>query len=355
MHRKCLSFSFNEHDHACLMGISKVEYKEGWTYYERNKKPAKKNGRWLPYPLRLDAYHREQRREEMKTLRLFAERDKKIRMVKEKKKELLDKKMKYMEKKRKRLDQEMKVKNFAREQRHKKYSAIKKQRQIDNDAAAEKGKFDEAFHKQTLKNKELLHKRKMEARTKAAVKEKKKKYAANAQKRFEAHMTKVKARGQKEITMKNDVIRGKERKVKEKRQMGAVEMRNDAFKLVLDERKYKSSLNTRGRVKNLKKKNNESKQKVWKVVDRKNKALAGELETKRKIKMAKNERKVKLDLAKEKLGKKPPKGQRDIKSNKQPTLPRVKTEKSKALPKRAPGAKTTPMDAARKATSSKPK
>jgi len=332
-----------------------VEYKEGWTYYERNKKPAKKNGRWLPYPLRLDAYHREQRREEMKTLRLFAERDKKIRIRKEKKKELLDKKMKYMEKKRKRLDQEMKVKNFAREQRHKKYSAIKKQRQIDNDAAAEKGKFDEAFHKQTLKNKELLHKRKMEARTKAAVKEKKKKYAANAQKRFEAHMTKVKARGQKEITMKNDVIRGKERKVKERRQMGAVEMRNDAFKLVLDERKYKSSLKTNARVKKLKKSNNESKQKVWKVVDMKNKALAGELETKRKIKMAKNERKVKVDLAKEKLGKKPPKGQRAPTSNKQPTLPRVKTQKSKALPKRAPGAKTTPMDAARKATSSKPK
>merc|ERR1739848_408855 len=101
--------------------------------------------------------HKEQHKEELKTLKLFAERDKKVRIKKEKKQEIMQKKMKYMEKKRKRLDQEMKVKLFAREQRKKKWDAIKAQRKVDNEAAAEKGAFDEAFHKQKIKNTELLH------------------------------------------------------------------------------------------------------------------------------------------------------------------------------------------------------
>merc|ERR1711907_143735 len=137
-----------------------------------------------------------------------------------------------MEKKRKRLDQEMKVKIYAREQRAKVVKARKKEQQEDMEAATEKGKFDEAFHKQTLKNKELLHKRKMELKTKNGVKEQKKKYDANEQKRFDARMAKLKARGMKEIGMKNDVVRGKERKIKEKRIRRAVDMKNEAFKLV---------------------------------------------------------------------------------------------------------------------------
>jgi len=49
-------------------------------YYERNKEPTRKNGKWMPYPLRMDAYHKEQHKEELKTLKLFAERDKKVRI-----------------------------------------------------------------------------------------------------------------------------------------------------------------------------------------------------------------------------------------------------------------------------------
>lgn len=351
---KCMAFSFNEHDHACLMGVQKVEYKEGWMYYERNKEPTRKNGKWMPYPLRMDAYHKEQHKEELKTLKLFAERDKKVRIKKEKKQEIMQKKMKYMEKKRKRLDQEMKVKLFAREQRKKKWDAIKAQRKVDNEAAAEKGAFDEAFHKQKIKNTELLHKRKMEVATKAGVKEKQKKWAAGTEKRFEAHMVRMKARGMKKIVMDNDVIRAKEKKVKEKKHADAVRMKTDAFQLVQQERTYKSRIKNDGRRTKLKKKQNKANSKRWKAIDQRNKANAGEIETKRKIKVEKDERRTKIKLAKEKISKKPPKGAGKLPGNKkQPTLPKLDPKKPKSLPKRAPGKSAPPMDVSKKATTSK--
>merc|ERR1711981_13225 len=148
---KCLSFSFHEGEHACLMGISKVKYSAGWNYYERNKAPALKGGKWLPYPLRLDAYHAKQRQEELKTLKLFAERDEKVRVKKERKAEIVKKRFVYMKKKSERLSKEEKVKQFAREQVSKKKKVRKDEYKEDKDAAREKGKFDEAYHKQAEK------------------------------------------------------------------------------------------------------------------------------------------------------------------------------------------------------------
>jgi len=347
---KCLSFSFHEGEHACLMGISKVKYQAGWSYYERNKAPAKKGDKWLPYPLRLDAYHAKQRQEELKTLKLFAERDEKVKKEKETKTAVVKAKFLYMKKKTERLSKEEKVKSFAREQVSKKRAVKKDQRKEDRDAAREKGKFDEAYHKQAEKNKELLHKQKMEANVKAGLKEKAKQDEIDRMRKFQAHLALMKTRGLNEIANKNRITVGKERSVKLARAERAAQMKNDAFKLVTEERKFKSSVKNADRVRALKQKINTEKRKKWAAADVRDQAVAGELETKRKIKMAKEERFTKVKIVKEKLTKKVKSGAKVPKTTKKTKLPQAPGAVQKSLPKLAPGVKGQSLNSKKKTT-----
>merc|ERR1712100_947839 len=63
----------------------------------------------------------------------------------------------------------MKQKEFAGEQQRKKAVLTAKQKKVDLEAAQERGKFDEAFHKQSEINKELLKKKNMESSVKGSM------------------------------------------------------------------------------------------------------------------------------------------------------------------------------------------
>jgi len=291
--KTCHSFSFHEGDHACLISKSKIMYSKGFDYFERNKPPKKKNGDWEPYPYKLDAYHKAKVDEEKKTLQLFAERDKKSRMKKDKKAERKNKQAAYMEAKEKRLAKEAKAKIYAREQHQKMQKAEKKEREVDQKAATEKGKFDEAFHKNTKKNKELLHKGKAENRAKAEEKSREKAKKAKDMKEFELHLQRVKERGHKEMTMKNNVIIGKERGIKLARAKRAEAMKTEAFALVRKERKYKSGVVFDGESKKYKGKRNKIVQKLWINKDEQMKQSVAEKRIKNKLKVAASERKLK--------------------------------------------------------------
>jgi len=343
---KCMSFSFHQLDHACLMGIAKVRYAKGWVYYERNKRPAKEGEQWAPYPMELDAYHRSLKSEEEKTMTLFAERDRKQRISREKKEGVVKYKMNHMEKKRKRLDKEMQVKGFAREQARKKWHAVKKERQADQDAAAEKGKFDEAFHKQASKNKELLHKRKVERSVKLNFMSKLNEKEHKKDLALKAHIATVKARQTKEISEKNQVIAEKERqqKLKVKKQAGG--MKTQAFKLVIEERKFKSKVKNTKRVKQLKKVQDAERRKQWDVADATQRLQGKEKEAKRKIKMEKEAQLVQLKLANEKAAKKPA-------TNKVPAIddkPKTKVPTKPAKAKAAKLQATAPGNSKRSST-----
>merc|ERR1719253_657843 len=123
--------------------------------------------------------------------------------------------MKHMEKKKKRLDKEMQMKAYAREQSRKKMAAIKKKRKADASAATEKGKFDEAFHKQEKQNAELLRQRRKEKSVKlnfmAQLNEKNEKQDA----KMEAHLAKQKLRERNKMLEAQRVIKAKEKKQKE--------------------------------------------------------------------------------------------------------------------------------------------
>jgi len=291
--KKCHSFSYHEGDHACLVSKSKIMYSKDFDYYERNKAPKKKGDEWEPYPYKLDAYHKAKVDEEKKTLQLFAERDKKTRLKTDKGDERKKKQSAYMEAKEKRLAKEAKAKIYAREQHNKMLKAEKKEREVDQKAANEKGKFDEAFHKNTLKNKELLHKSKAENRAKAEEKNREKAKKKGDMKEFELHLQKVKERGTKEMTMKNNVIIGKEKRIKLARTERAENMKNEAFDLVRKERKYKSGLVFDGEGKKYKGKRNKIVQKLWIVKDEHQKNQNSEKLIKNKLSVARSERKMK--------------------------------------------------------------
>merc|ERR1712224_284908 len=229
--------------------------------------------------------------------------------------------------------------------------AVKKdQRKEDRDAAREKGKFDEAYHKQAEKNKELLHKQKMEANVKAGLKEKAKQDEINRMRKFQAHLALMKTRGLNEIANKNRITVGKERSVKLARAERAAQMKNDAFKLVTEERKFKSSVKNADRVRALKQKINTEKRKKWAAADVRDQAVAGELETKRKIKMAKEERFTKVKIVKEKLTKKVKSGAKVPKTTKKTKLPQAPGAVQKSLPKVAPGVKGQSLNSKKKTT-----
>merc|ERR1712178_359722 len=114
-----------------------------------------------------------------------------------------------------------------------------------------------------------------------------------------------KARQVKEISEKNRVIAEKERqqKLKVKKQAGGI--KTQAFKLVVEERKFKSKVKNTKRVKALKKVQDSERLKQWDVVDSTHRLQGKEKEVKRKIKMEIEAQLVQLKLAKEKSSKRP--------------------------------------------------
>merc|ERR1712072_1555755 len=187
-----------------------------------------------------------------------------------------DKKNKYLEAKQKRLAQEAKAKMYAREQYAKVKKARERKNKVDVKAAVEKGKYDEAFHKNAVKNKELMHKRGREKIAKKAAQAKERVKKANDMKEFDEHLAKESARKKKE----------------------------NAFKLVQKERKYKSG-NVYDKVqKKYKGKFNVARKKLWDQEDAKRHALIKQKKMDIKIRIAKGERHIKVKIAKEKIGKK---------------------------------------------------
>merc|ERR1712100_34600 len=128
-------------------------------YYERNRKPKEIGGPYRLFPQRLDSYHRELRKREKTSLGIFAESDAKIRIKNQKKLKHVEIANKDTIARKKRLDEEMKQKEFANEQKRKKEGVTKIQEKTDLEEAKSRGKFDEAFHKQSAINDELLQKK----------------------------------------------------------------------------------------------------------------------------------------------------------------------------------------------------
>jgi hypothetical protein len=341
---KCMSFSYHALDKACLMGRAKVHYSKGWNYYERNQRPAKKGQPWLPYPFELDGYQRKLKKEEEDSMRMLLEQERKKRVSREKKEGVTKHTMKHMEKKKKRLDKEMQMKAYAREQSRKKMAAIKKKRKADASAATEKGKFDEAFHKQEKQNAELLRQRRKEKSVKlnfmAQLNEKNEKQDA----KMEAHLAKQKLRERNKMLEAQRVIKAKEKKQKESVSVRAAQMKVTAFKLVKKERKFKSSIQHDVRVAKSKKIEDAEKRKQWDRQDDKAVIENEEKNVKRKMKNAKDAQALKLKLAKEKAGKTPSKADLPGEKTKTKSPKKPKAPKQKRLPKSAPGTTKPKMD-----------
>lgn len=335
---KCESFSFHEGDNACLFGTSKVEYMKGWNYFERNRPPKELGGEWRPYPQRLDSYHKALREREKKSLGIFAERDGKIR-TKTLKKEMKTKKTtKATERRKKRLDREMKQKEFAGEQRRKKEVLTKKQQKVDIAAAQERGKFDEAYHKQEEINRELVKKKTMESSVKQNTVERIHKKDAEQNKKLAKRLADLKDRSMKELAQKQKETESKERLAKNERRGRAVDMKKQAFKLVGEERKYKSYTGYKNVEKQTTKFAEALMHKKWIAEDNHQKSTSQEKEVKRQIGVEKQTHEVHRKLVKEKEEKgPPPKGAEDVPAEKTTLPPAPKPEKTPPIPKKTPG------------------
>lgn len=301
---KCESFSYHEGDNACLMGISKVEYKKGWKYFERNRPPKRLGGEWRPYPQRLDSYHKALREREKKSLGIFAERDQKIR-IKSHRKEMKTKVVtKATERRKKRLDQEMKTKEYASEQQRKKAVLVKAQKKVDLAAANERGKFDEAYHKQSEVNKELIHKKNMEASVKGSMIARIHEKDQKENKKLEKKLSDMKDRSMKELAQKTKETESKERLAKSERRSRAVDMKGEAFRLVQEERKYKAFEGYRAASGATAKLHETLLKKKWVAEDKKTKSYGNEKESKREIdvEMMGHEVQRKLIIEKEEKG-----------------------------------------------------
>jgi len=336
---KCESFSFHEGDNACLMGISKVEYMKGWNYYERNRPPKALGGKWRPYPQRLDSYHKALREREKKSLGIFAERDQKIRVKTSRKERKTKKVSKATERRKKRLDQEMKQKEFAGEQQRKKAVLAAKQKKVDLEAAQERGKFDEAFHKQAEINKELIKKKNMEQSVKGSMVARIHEKDRKENKKLEKKLADIKDRSMKELAQKQKETESKERLQKNTRKARAVDMKNEAFKLVKEERKYKAYEGFRGTKKAATNYAEKLLHKKWVAEDKEQKYTGMEKEVKRQIKVEKMSHEVHRKLIKEKEEKGPPptgSGQ-SIPKEKTVLPPPPPPFKSPPIPEKTPG------------------
>merc|ERR1712054_221014 len=106
----------------------------------------------------------------------------------------------------------------------------------------------------------------MEKNTKAGVKEAAKKKEIEDMRKFQAHLATMKRRGLAEINRKTRITKAKEKRTKLARKERAEQMKNDAFKLVLEERKFKSNVKNKKRVKKLKKSvNGENRRSKWRI------------------------------------------------------------------------------------------
>jgi hypothetical protein len=305
---KCLSFSFHEGDNACLMGVSKVDYKKGWNYFERNRPPRDVGGEWRPYPPRLDSYHAALREREKKSLGILAEKDKKIRVRKEAKEAKVKQVSKATERRTKRLDAEMKQKQFAAEQGRKKKVMAAKRKKIDLAAAVERGKFDEAFHKQAEINKELLHKKTMESAVKDSMVHRIHERDQKDTKKVMKKISDMRERSKKELDEKKKETESKERLVKNNRRARAVGMKKEAFGLIAEERKYKSFSGFTETKKKDAKFHEKLLHKKWVAEDKETKYVAQEKEVKRQISLEKQTHEVNRKLIKEKEEKGTPPG-----------------------------------------------
>lgn len=302
---KCMSFSFHEGDNACLMGISTVSYKKGWNYFERNRPPREVGGEWRTYAPRLDSYHATLREREKKSLGILAEKDKKIRVRKEAKEAKVKQVSKANERRKKRLDKEMKQKEFAAEQGRKKAVMAAKRKKIDLEASVERGKFDEAFHKQSEINKELLHKKHMESAVKDSMIQRIHEKDQKDTKKLMKKISDMRERSRKELDEKKKETESKERLVKNNRRARAVDMKKEAYGLVVEERKYKSFSGYSNVKKTSAKVNEKLLHKKWIAEDKEAKYVGQEKEVKRQISLEKQTHEVNRKLVKEKEEKGP--------------------------------------------------
>jgi len=337
---KCESFSYHEGDNACLMGTSKVEYLKGWNYYERNRPPREPGGEWRPYHQRLDSYHRTLRNREKSSLGIFAERDKKIRMKKVDKEKKVKKMTRLNNERKKRLDVEMKQKEFSNEQQRKKDVLAVKQSKVDLAAAAERGKFDEAFHKQAAINRELMQKKNMESSVKGSMVERIHEKDAKDNKRLDKRLADIKDRGMKELASKQRETESKERLAKAEKRGRAVDMKKSAFELVGEERKYKSYSGYSRTKKATTKALDNLLHKKWIAEDKRDKYVGQEKEVKRQIGVEKQTHEVHRKLGKEKDQKGPPPSTANMFSmpGEETTLPTApQPMETPQAPKKTPG------------------
>lgn len=181
-----------------------------------------------------------------------------------------------------------------------------KQQKVDLEAASQRGKFDEAFHKQAEINKELVHKRRMESSVKDSMVARIHAKDREANKKLDKRLADIKDRGTKELAQKTRETESKERLQKAESRGRAVDMKKAAFQLVGEERKYKSySGYTRTKKKTAQKMEN-LLHKKWVAEDRMSKFTGQEKEVKRQIGVEKQTHEVHRKLNKEKEQKGPP-------------------------------------------------
>jgi len=240
--QKCQSFSYHESAHACLMGISRVSFAQGWDYYERNRKPKEIGGPYRLFPQRLDSYHRELRKREKTSLGIFAESDAKIRIKNQKKLKHVEIANKDTIARKKRLDEEMKQKEFANEQKRKKEGVTKIQEKTDLEEAKSRGKFDEAFHKQSAINDELLQKKGTENAVKSSTIQRIHEKDRKNQRKLEIKIANLKDASAKRLAAKVKETESKSTLAKSEKLANAVSMKKEAFALVNSERSIKSGM-----------------------------------------------------------------------------------------------------------------
>ena len=199
------------------------------------------------FPQRLDSYHKELRKREKTSLGIFAESDQKIRVKKMKQQQLVEKANKDTIARKKRLDEEMKNKEFANEQVRKKAAVTKIQEKTDLREAVARGKFDEAFHKQTAINEELLHKKGMEGAVKSSTVQRIHERDRKDRRKLEIKIASLKDKSMKRLAAKVKETESKSKLAKSEKKARAVGMKKEAFALVASERSIKSGMGLAGK------------------------------------------------------------------------------------------------------------
>merc|ERR1712205_131247 len=143
----------------------------------------------------------------------------------------------------------------------------------------------------------------------------------------------------KELAQKQKETESKERLQKNTRRSRAVDMKNEAFKLVKEERKYKSYEGYRGTKKAATKYAEKLLHKKWVAEDKESKYTGAEKEVKRQIRVEKMTHEVHRKLIKEKEEKGPPPSGSGLSAPKDKTVlpPPPPPFKSPPVPDKTPG------------------